>query len=85
MFPTSDATADEFCPFEHAHVFGSRREGHAERCGEFTQIALAGGELPDDRAARGVGQSVKHEVQPGGPIQNHMVYYTNWFHDATAE
>jgi hypothetical protein len=37
--------------------------------------------LPDDGAARGVGQGVEDEVQSVGAIYNHMVYYTRWFYD----
>ena len=60
-----DAAADEFGPLQHAHVLGGGGEGHSEWRGELAEVALPAGELPDDRAAGGVGQGVEDEVQPG--------------------
>ena len=46
----------------------------SEGRGELAEVALPAGELPDDRAAGGVGQGVEDEVEPGGLLSN-----TIWF------
>lgn len=81
MLPPGDAATHERGPFQHAHVLGGGGEGHPEGRGEFAEIALPAGELPDDRAAGGVGQGVEDAVKPWGAIYYHMVYYTKWFLD----
>lgn len=77
VLPPGDAAADQFGPFQHAHVLACGGEGHSKGRGEFAEVALPApptlGELPDDRAAGGVGQGVENEVEPGGLIDNHMV------------
>jgi hypothetical protein len=52
----------------HADVLGGGGEGHPERRGELAEIALPTGELPDDRAARGMGQGMENPVEPGRTI-----------------
>jgi hypothetical protein len=73
MLPPRDAAADESGPLQHAHVLAGGGEGHFQRGGELAQVALAGGELPDDRAAGGVRQGVEDAVEPGGSIYYHVV------------
>src|SRR5437868_718101 len=65
MLPPLDAATDEFGPLQHAHVLGGGGESHSEGRGEFAEVALSAGELPDDRAAGGVRQGVEDEIQPG--------------------
>nr|AQQ74892.1 hypothetical protein [uncultured bacterium] len=64
MLAPHDAPVDEFGLFQHAHVLGGGGKGHAKRRGEFAEVALPAGKLPDHRAPRGVRQRVKDEVQP---------------------
>jgi hypothetical protein len=49
---------------QHAHVLGGRRESHLQGRGELAEVPLSPRKLPDDRPPGGVGQRVKHEVQP---------------------
>jgi hypothetical protein len=85
VLPPDDAAADEFGPLQHAHVLGGGGEGHSKGRGEFAEVAFPDGELPDDRAAGGVGQGVKDDIQSGRSIYYHMVYYTNWLYDLNHE
>ena len=85
MLPPGDPATNEPGRLQHAHVLGGRGEGHSERCRELAEVSLPARELPDDRAPSGVGQGVKNDVQPGRAIQNHKVYYTNWFYDFNPE
>ncbi len=65
MLPTGDAATQEIGPFQHAHVLGGGGESHPQGRGELAEVALPAGELPDDRAAGGVGQGVEDQVQAG--------------------
>lgn len=85
MLSSDNATANELGPLQHSHVFGGGGEGHSEGRGELAEISLPARELPDDRAAGGVGKRVEDEVEPGGSINYHMVYYTIWFYDVNLE
>lgn len=66
MLAAHDAAADEFGSLKHAHVLGRGGESHAERGGEFAEVAFAvrsgHRELTDDCAAGGMGQSLEDEV-----------------------
>ena len=81
VLPPGYAATHELGPLQHAHVLGGGGERHPKGRGELAEVALPAGELPDDRAAGGVGQGVEDAVEPGGSIYYHMVYYTRWFHD----
>ena len=65
VLPTGDAATHQIGSLEHAHVLAGGRERHPQRRGELAQVALPAGELPDDRAAGGVGQGVEDAVEPG--------------------
>ena len=64
-------------PFRAAVVLTPERP-YRNRADQHRQPLLLH-ELADDRPARGVGESVKHEIQPRRSVNNHMVYYTIWF------
>jgi hypothetical protein len=68
VLPADDAAADESGSLEDADVLGRRGEGHAEGRGDLAEVALAGGEAPDDRPPGGVSQGVEDAVEGGGAI-----------------
>jgi len=69
MGAADDAAADELGAFEDADVLRGGGEGHLEGGGELAEVLLAvGGELAEDGAAGGVGESVKDAVEFGGLI-----------------
>ena len=68
VLPPDDAATHQRGTLQHADVLGGGGEGHPERRGELGEIALPAGELPDDRAARGVRQGVEDAVEPGRAI-----------------
>src|SRR5262249_44055760 len=76
-----DTPAHELGPLQHAHVLGGGGEGHPEGRGELAEVALAAGELPDDRTPGRVGQGVEDDIEAGGSIYFPVVYYTTWLHD----
>ena len=85
MLTTDNTTTNQLGGLEHAHVFGGCGKSHLQRRSELAEGALADRKLADDRTAGGVRQGVKHTVEPGGSINNHMVYYTIWFYDFKRE
>jgi hypothetical protein len=50
-------------------------EGNIKRAGEFLDGGFSFGEAGEDGAARGVGESAEGEIEGGGRIVNHTVYY----------
>lgn len=66
--PSGDAATHEIGPLQHAHVLGGGWERHPQRRGELAEVALPAGELPDDRAAGGVGERMEDEIEPWGLI-----------------
>lgn len=81
VLPPDHPATHEIGPLQHAHVLGRGGEGHAEGRGQFAQVPLPAGELPDDRASRRVGQCVEDAVESWGSIKYHVVYYTAWFYN----
>src|SRR6188768_760620 len=81
MLTPGYTTTDEPGRLQHAHVLGSRGERHLEGRGELAEIALTTRKLPNNRAPGRVRKGMKNEVEPRRAIQNHVVYYTERFHD----
>src|SRR5262249_33501268 len=75
-----DAHGNQACAFEHFEVLGDRRLAHLERGGEFRNRGFAAGELGQDRATRGVGESGEGGVEAlrGRHVYNLVVMIAIW-------
>ena len=75
MDPAVTAAPQEPGFLEDAKVFGDRGEGHRVGLGETGDALIATGEMGEDAAPGGVGQSGKSAIQGLRRIFNHLVKY----------